>query len=200
GRSRLFITCAVFVVAFAVVSAKLIDASLYDPARTVRLDPGRAAAGLPEPEQLRADVVDRNGELIATSLPIMSLCARSELVRDPAATAFLVAGVLPDANAAVIQAQLERGRDFVWLKRHISPAQHKNLLALGQPGLCFEREQRRVYPQNGLTAHIVGFTDLDGNGLAGIERTFDDVLKDRREPLKLSVDLRIQRIVRAEVQ
>jgi cell division protein FtsI (penicillin-binding protein 3) len=200
GRSRLFITCAVFVVAFAVVSAKLIDASLYDPTRTVRLDPGRAASGLPEPEQLRADVVDRNGELIATSLPIMSLCARSALVRDPAATAFLVAGVLPDANAAVIQAQLERGRDFVWLKRHISPAQHKNLLALGQPSLCFEREQRRVYPQDGLVAHIVGFTDLDGNGLAGIERTFDDVLKDRREPLKLSVDLRIQRIVRSEVQ
>ena len=200
GRGRLFITGAAFAMAFVVVAAKLVDASLYDPARPVRLDPGRASHAMPEPPQLRADIVDRNGELIATSLPITSLCARPKLVRDASAAAFLVSGVLPDVNAAALQAQLERGRDFVWLKRHITPAQHKQLLALGVPGLCFEPEQRRVYPQTGLAAHVVGFTDLDGKGLAGVERAFDDVLGDRREPLALSIDLRAQRIVRQEVQ
>ncbi len=200
GRGRLFVTLAVFAVAFAVVSAKLVDASLYDPARTVRLDPGRAAEDLPEPAVLRADVVDRNGVLIATSLPVTSLCARPNLVRDAAATAFLVAGVLPDLNAAGLQAQLERERDFVWLKRHITPKQHQALLALGQPGLCFEREQARVYPHGGLTAHVVGFADLDGNGLAGVEREFNDVLNERREPLQIALDLRLQRILHGEVQ
>lgn len=200
GRARLFVTGAAFAAAFMVVSLKLVDAALYDPARPIRLDPGRAAAALPEPEQLRADIVDRNGELIATSLPISSLCARPNLIRDPAAAAFLVAGALQDANAAAIQADLERERDFVWLRRHITPAQHQALLGLGLPGLCFEREQRRVYPQGGLAAHVVGFTDLDGKGLAGVERSFDDVLNERREPLAVSLDLRVQRIVRAEVQ
>lgn len=200
GRARLFVTCAVFAVAFLVVSVKLVDASLFDPTRPIRLDPGRAAAVLPQAEQLRADIVDRNGELIATSLPIASLCGRPDLIRDPVSAAFLIAGALQDANAAAIQAELEREREFVWLRRHITPAQHQSLLALGLPGLCFEREQRRVYPQAGLAAHVVGFTDLDGKGLAGVERSFDDVLNDRREPLVLALDLRVQRIVRAEVQ
>lgn len=200
GRARLFVAGAAFAVAFCVITVKLVDASLYDPARTVRIDPGRASVQPTERPALRADIVDRNGELIATSLPVSSLCARPKLVRDPAAAAFLTAGVLGDANAAAIQADLERGRDFVWLKRHITPKQHQDLLGLGLPGLCFEREQRRVYPQSGLAAHVAGFTDLDGSGLAGIERAFDDVLKEREGPLELSIDLRVQRIVRDEVQ
>lgn len=200
GRARLFVAGTALAVAFGIVSLKLVDAAVYDPARTVRLDPDRAAESMPAMKTLRANIVDRNGELIATSLPIASLCARPKLIRDAAAAAFLVSGVLPNANAAAIQAELERGRDFVWLKRHITPQQHQALLGLGLPGLCFEQEQRRVYPQSGLTAHVVGFTDLDGKGLAGVERAFDDVLVDRAEPLKLSVDLRVQRIVREEVQ
>lgn len=200
GRARLFVTGAIFAVAFAVVTVKLVDAALYDPERTVRIDPGRTIAEDQERTNFRADIVDRNGELIATSLPVSSLCARPKLVRDPAAAAFLVAGVLPELSAASIQADLERGRDFIWLKRHITPTQHQDLLALGLPGLCFEREQHRVYPQSGLSAHVTGFTDLDGAGLAGVERAFDDVLRERDEPLKLSIDLRVQRIVRDEVQ
>lgn len=200
GRARLFVAGAVLAVAFGVVSLKLVDAALYDPARTVRLDHDQAAETMPVQNTLRADIIDRNGELVATSLPISSLCARPKLIRDAAAAAFLVAGVLPDANAAAIQAQLERGRDFVWLRRHITPVQHQALIGLGLPGLCFEHEQRRVYPQSGLAAHVVGFADLDGKGLAGIERSFDNVLRDRPDPLQISLDLRVQRIVRDEVQ
>ncbi len=200
GRARLFVTGCAFLVAFGLVSAKLVDASLYDPARPVRIDPERAALEPEEVRALRADIVDRNGELIATSLPVASLCARPKLIRDAASAAFLVAGVLPDANAAAIQAELERGRDYVWLRRHITPKQHQDLLALGLPGLCFEHEQRRVYPQGPLAAHVVGFADLDGRGLAGVERSFNDVLNDRKEPLALALDLRVQRIVRDEVQ
>jgi len=199
ARSRLFVTGCAFFVAFGVVTAKLVDASLYDPARQVRIDPGRAALEAPEPRQLRADIVDRNGELIATSLPVASLCARPKLIRDPAAAAFLVAGVLPHMSAAAIQAELERGKDYVWLRRHITPKQHQALIGLGLPGLCFEREQRRVYPQAGLASHIAGFADLDGRGLAGVERAFNTVLDERAESLTLSIDLRVQRILREEV-
>jgi cell division protein FtsI (penicillin-binding protein 3) len=190
---------AVFAIAFTVVSVKLVDASLYDPARTVRISAGFAEE-TPLAPILRANLVDRRGDLIATSLPVASLCARPKLVRDPAAVAHAVAFVLPNTNAATMQAQLERGKDFVWLHRHITPAQHDQLMDLGLPGLCFEKEQRRVYPQNGLVSHVAGFADLDGKGLAGVERKFDELLNERAQPFSLSVDLTVQRIVREEVQ
>ncbi|MEK9904439.1 MAG: penicillin-binding protein 2 [Rhodospirillales bacterium] len=200
SRSRLFVVGAVFATAFLVVSLKLIDASIYAPPHEIHLEPNRAVASLPTKQQFRANIVDRHGELIASSLPIASLCARPKLIRDPSAAAFLIAGVLPDTSAAAIQAELERGREYVFLKRHITPSQHKALLALGLPGLCFEREQRRVYPQGPLAAHVAGFTNIDGKGLGGVELEFDDVLRDREDPLALSIDLRVQRIVREEVQ
>ena len=200
SRSRLFVVGAVFATAFLVVSLKLIDASIYAPPHEIHLEPNRAVASLPTKQQFRANIVDRHGELIASSLPIASLCARPKLIRDLSAAAFLIAGVLPDTSAAAIQAELERGREYVFLKRHITPSQHKALLALGLPGLCFEREQRRVYPQGPLASHVTGFTNIDGKGLGGVELEFDDVLRDREDPLALSIDLRVQRIVREEVQ
>jgi len=200
SRNRLFAVGAIFAVAFLVVSLKLIDASIYAPQHKLYLEPSRTVATLPTKQQLRADIIDRNGELIASSLPITSLCARPKLIRDFSAAAFLVADVLPETSAAAIQAELERKKDYVFLKRHITPSQHKALLGLGLPGLCFEKEQRRIYPQGPLAAHVAGFTNIDGSGLGGAELSFNDVLREREEPLALSIDLRIQRIVRDEVR
>ncbi len=199
GRGRLFIAGSVFAIAFTVVSVKLVDASLYDPKRTVRISAGFAGE-TPLAPILRADLVDRRGDLVATSLPVASLCARPKLIRDPSAAAHAVAFVLPNTNAATLQAQLERGKDFVWLHRHITPRQHDQLMDLGIPGLCFEKEQRRVYPQGGLASHVAGFADLDGKGLSGVERKFDELLNERGQPFSLSIDLTVQRIVREEVQ
>lgn len=199
GRSRLFIAGAVFAIAFMVVSIKLVDASLYDPARPMRMA-ATFASETPEAPHLRADLVDRRGDLVATSLPVASLCARPEHVRDASAAAHAIAFILPNSNAATLQAQMERQKDFVWLHRHVTPAQHQQLMDLGLPGLCFEKEQRRVYPQSGLAAHVAGFSDLDGSGLAGVERKFNDLLNERDQPFALSIDLTVQRIVREEVQ
>lgn len=199
GRSRLFVAGAVFAIAFMVVSIKLVDASLYDPARPMRM--AAAFAGeTPVAPVLRADLVDRRGDLVATSLPVASLCARPKQVRDASAAAHAIAFILPNSNAATLQAQMERQKDFVWLHRHITPAQHEQLMDLGLPGLCFEKEQRRVYPQAGLAAHVAGFADLDGSGLAGVEWKFNDLLNERDQPFALSIDLTVQRIVREEVQ
>ena len=90
GRGRLFIAGSVFAIAFTVVSVKLVDASLYDPKRTVRISAGFAGE-TPLAPILRADLVDRRGDLVATSLPVASLCARPKLIRDPAAAAHAVA-------------------------------------------------------------------------------------------------------------
>ena len=62
------------------------------------------------------------------------------------------------------------------------------------PGLYFQQEERRVYPQGRLAAHVIGFTDIDNHGLAGIEQAFDDVLREGHRPVALSLDIRIQNI------
>jgi cell division protein FtsI (penicillin-binding protein 3) len=130
--------------------------------------------------------------VLATSLPTASLYANAKQVRDPEAAAARLVGVLPDLSRTEVAAKLATGRSFIWLKRNLTPRQHYRVNRLGIPGLYFEREQRRFYPHGSLTAHSVGFTDVDGRGLSGIERSFDEVLRGRGAPLALSLDLRVQ--------
>src|SRR5439155_603936 len=82
---------------------------------------------------------------------------------------------------------------------HLTPRQQFEINRLGVPGLQFEREERRVYPDGNLISHVVGYSGMDNKGLAGIERGFDDVLKERREPLQLSIDIRLQHILHEEL-
>jgi cell division protein FtsI (penicillin-binding protein 3) len=88
----------------------------------------------------------------------------------------------------------------VWIRRNLTPRQQFEVNRLGIPGLFFQREERRVYPHGNLTSHVVGFSDVDNRGLAGAEQSFDERLKTSNEPLRLSIDLRVQHAVREELQ
>src|SRR5690606_10505284 len=90
-------------------------------------------------------------------------------------------------------------KSFVWIKRNLTPQEQYEVNRLGIPGLHFQSEEQRVYPQGSLTAHVVGFTDIDSRGLAGIEQSFDDVLRGGRRPVQLSIDVRLQHILREEL-
>ncbi|HYC64972.1 MAG TPA: penicillin-binding protein 2, partial [Reyranellaceae bacterium] len=89
-------------------------------------------------------------------------------------------------------------KTFVWIKRGLSPREHDLVNRLGIPGLDFQAEERRIYPQGTAAAHIVGYASIDNAGLAGVERYFDQQLQGG-EPLQLSIDLRLQRLVEAEL-
>ncbi len=102
-------------------------------------------------------------------------------------------------NPAETAAKLSSDRRFVWLKRSLTPREQQQVNSLGIPGVHFLDEWKRIYPQGSLTAHAVGFTDVDDRGIAGVERSFDDVLRGGREPLRLSIDLRVQHVVREEL-
>jgi cell division protein FtsI (penicillin-binding protein 3) len=106
----------------------------------------------------------------------------------------------PALKSAEIYAKLTSGKSFVYIKRHLTPREQYEVNQLGIPGLQFQREERRVYPDGTLTAHVVGYTGIDNAGFAGIERGLDGSLKDRRAPLQLSLDLRVQYILREELQ
>jgi len=147
----------------------------------------------------RADILDRNGVVLATSLRTASLFANPQQIIDAREAADRLAAAIPELSRAEIYAKLSADRTFVWLRRNMTPRQQYAVHRLGIPGLYFQAEERRVYPQGSLAAHVVGFTNIDNRGLAGIEQSLDAVLQGGREPVRLAMDVRVQHILREEM-
>ncbi|MCP5433256.1 MAG: penicillin-binding protein 2 [Alphaproteobacteria bacterium] len=186
---RLAFVAAGFFAAFVGVSARLVDVMVLkggDSGERVR-----AAADL---DRGRADIVDREGQILATDLTSASLYADARKVVDPQATAAALAQVFR-LDEAALAAELSSRRAFVWIKRHLTPQERFEVYRLALPGLYFQRDHERVYPAGRLAAHVVGFADIDGNGLAGMERALDARAKEEgREgaAIALTIDLRVQ--------
>ncbi|MCC7167962.1 MAG: penicillin-binding protein 2 [Rhodospirillales bacterium] len=197
GRLRLLVTGAAFLLAFGVIAYRLVEVTAIDPEHRNR---PVASAKDGKLRFDRADIVDRNGVVLATGLPTVSLYANPREIRDPEAAAEGIARVLPDLNAADLKAKLAAEKGFVYLKRNLTPRQQYEINRLGVPGLNFEAGERRLYPQGSLAAHVIGMADLDGKGIAGIEKTFDGQLRQETgEPLALSIDVRVQHVLRTEL-
>ena len=196
GRNRLLVTGAVILLAFGSVGARLVDLMLAGGASLVRTEAAKPGT---RPVVSRADILDRNGFVVATSLPISSLYADPTKVLDVEEAAEKLVGVLPELDRQVLVEKLQAERQFVWLKRGLTPDEKYEVNRLGIPGLSFRREESRVYPHGPLLAHIVGYTDTDDRGIAGIERQFNDALAGSSDPLKLSIDIRVQSMMREEL-
>lgn len=196
GRTRLLVAGAIFLLAFTTISVRLADITVMQQGREPRL--AQAARQNPA-STMRADIVDRNGELLATSLATASLYANPKHVIQAGEAAAKLVAVLPELSQGELQAKLASNRSFVWIRRHLTPRQQYDVNRLGIPGVYFKRDERRVYPQGALASHVVGITGIDGDGLAGIEKSFDEVLKDGGRPLALSIDIRVQHVLRQEL-
>lgn len=147
----------------------------------------------------RADILDRNGVIIATNLATASLYANPKEVIDAKDSAKLLCKTFGYKNCTEITKKLTSKSTFTWIKRHMSPREQQKVNNLGLPGLYFIDEEKRIYPHNNLFSHTVGFTDIDNNGLAGVERYFDNPLRSKDDPIYLSLDTRVQQILREEI-
>jgi cell division protein FtsI (penicillin-binding protein 3) len=197
GRARLLVGAALFALAFAAICGRLVDVTMLEDG----IEPRTAEQpGLSAPVAERADIVDRNGVVLATSLATASLFANPHQISNVDEAAKELAATIPDLSVAELKAKLRADKSFVWLQRDMTPQQEFAVNRLGIMGLYFQADERRVYPMGALTSHVVGFTDVDDKGLAGIERSFDDVLAGGRHPVQLSLDVRIQQIMREELQ
>lgn len=148
----------------------------------------------------RASVTDRNGELLATNITTASLYANPRYLINPDEAARKLSEALPSLKYQDLLVKFKPNKNFIWVKRHLTPKEQQVIHDLGIPGLYFTKDEKRVYPQTHLFAHSIGFTDVDGNGLSGIEKTFNhDLTESTQLPLELSLDLRIQNIVREEL-
>ncbi len=192
GRMRLIVTAGIFGAAFTMIGLRVVDLMVFKegPAFTAE-----KSHGIARPATARADIVDRNGVIVATNLPTVNLYADTHKVPDAKEAAEKLAATLPDLKFDDLFKHLTSGQRFMYLRRNLTPAEQMAVNRLGIPGLSFEDSESRAYPQSSLFAHVVGVTDPDNHGLAGVEKNFDDVLSTQQEPLRLSLDVRVQHAV-----
>jgi cell division protein FtsI (penicillin-binding protein 3) len=199
AQKRLVWTGMVFAIAFFVIAGRLAWVTEFKEA-DAQITRFNQTPTVQPVDYGRADIVDRNGAVLATTLESYSLSANPHLIADKEATAAALAKLVPNSDEAEIEAKLGDDAKFVWLARHLTPDQEFSISALGIRGVELEPEDKRIYPAGRLAAHVVGYTDLDGKGLAGVERSFDSTLAGGHDKLTLSVDLRLQAVLKEEMQ
>ena len=151
----------------------------------------------------RADIVDRNGEVLARTIDAWSVGVHANrLLNKPEDLAPKLAALMPERTEAQYLALLKSGVRFTYLRRRAMPELVAAVNALGEPGMAFSREPERLYPQLTLAAHVLGYTDMDGHGVTGMERVLDKRLSDaalRKTPVALSIDKRVQAAMESEL-
>ena len=151
----------------------------------------------------RGDVVDRDGVPLARTIDAWTISVHpNKVIGDKLALAQKLARLMPEQTAQQYFAMLRSGKPFFFLRRRASPELVEAVNAIGEPGLAIEREPDRLYPQTTLAAHVLGFTNIDGKGAAGVERAFDPYLSNagtRGQPLVLSISSKVQQALEAEL-
>jgi cell division protein FtsI (penicillin-binding protein 3) len=169
------------------------------PAAAVVPPPAMAASDF-GPRVKRASITDRNGEALAISLPYADLHANPQIVYDVDDVIARLRGVLPKLDPVKLKQQLtQQDKQFVYLARRITMREQLQINALGIPGIDFEFAENRRYPMGMVAAQVLGGVDIDGLGQAGVEKFFDERLRTDRAPLRLSIDVRVQAVVRDEL-
>lgn len=144
----------------------------------------------------RAEITDRQGFVLATNVPIFSLYANPKDILNVDEAVKALRQIFPELDQASLATKLKADSRFVWVKRHMTPKEHQAIQYLGIPGVYATKESKRVYTYPELFSHVIGYTDLDNNGIAGIEAGLDDQLRQQKQPVQLTIDMRIQHIVR----
>jgi cell division protein FtsI (penicillin-binding protein 3) len=205
-RSRLVYVALGFGLLFIAVIGKLADATIVQPLAPHR--PDRPIADLfnaQKPEEVtalsqRAMITDRNGQILAISLPTVAVFADPRQIIDPADAAHRLKQVIPRMDEVAARTRLaETNRQFVYLERQITPREELAINTLGIPGIDFRQTEQRHYPMGRTAAQVLGGVDVDEHGVAGAERAFDQRLFSDSTPLRLSLDVRVQAVVRDEL-
>jgi cell division protein FtsI (penicillin-binding protein 3) len=129
-----------------------------------------------------------------------SVYANPKVIINAEEAAAKLSGLIPELDYKSLLKKLTSDKKgFVWLVRHISPKLQQAVNHLGIPGIYLQRDEKRVYPYGALVSHVLGYCGIDNNGLAGVEKYFDVQLNQNKDPLYLSIDMRVQHIVHDEL-
>ncbi len=195
AHQRLMLLGIVFLIGVSTIGAKLVWMTVTAESRPVE----SAAQVLAS----RGDIVDRNGQVLARTIEAWSIGIHPDrLLGTPEELAPQLARLMPERSEADYLAMLKSGRTFTYLRRRAVPDLVAQVNALGEPAMAFAREPERLYPQTTLAAHVLGYTDLDGHGVMGMERVLNDQLTNpmsRGKPAFLSIDMRVQAAMESEL-
>jgi cell division protein FtsI (penicillin-binding protein 3) len=199
ARNRMIMLMALFVIGFFSLAVKLISLGVFQAQPSI----GYVKSNVVNSAIMaRADIVDRNGVVLATNLKTPSLGAHPYKILNAQALAPKIAKILPSLTEGEILANLQSERRHIWIKRKLTPKQMYEINKLGEPGLVFSDAEKRIYPQGSLLSHVLGSVSVDNNPSAGVELFFNDHLSDPMrsdEPLMLSIDVRLQHILNHEL-
>lgn len=185
-RLRLFVL--LLVAAYLAVGYKAFLLQVIN-ARELKLKASKEIRRILELKPVRGTVFDRNRRELALSVEVDSVFAHPAQVEDADAAANHLAPLL-DMDAKRLRAKLASKSSFVWLKRWVSPRISKGVTSLKLAGVYLKREPRRFYPRLNLAGHLVGFVGVDGIGLEGVEKEFDQLLRGKSKEVPLNRDAR----------
>ena len=197
AEGRLLVLGAMFFCAFTVIGLRMGTLATSVPEEPTAAAVGNAIIGQ------RSDIVDRNGRILATNLETHSLYAHPQDMIDPAYAAAELAHIFPELDEEKLLENFMGDRKFLWIRRQLSPEQLQAVHDIGSPGLLFGPREMRLYPNGPIAAHILGgasygregVSSAEVIGVAGVERHFDDYLRNpvnEGAPLELSLDLTVQ--------
>src|ERR1700731_733613 len=205
ARARGGLAIIAFAIVYGIIAVRLVMfAAVSDSRFAHRVVGGDAVA------TARPDILDRNGEVLATDVRVPSLYGEPRRLIDVDEAAELLTADLPDVDAPEMRERLSSKRGFVWLKRDITPEQQREIYRQGLPGIGFLNENKRDYPNGAEVSHLLGHVNIDNQGIAGIEKWLDTqglqalhmagLATDRLQtPVQLAVDLRVQHALRDEL-
>ena len=153
----------------------------------------------------RGIIADRNGQPLAMSLPVDSVCVDPRRVPDPTVAGEILGGIL-DLDAAALSLRMRaaldnpKNRGFLWIKRKISPEESERLRSLRLDWIEFRAESRRYYPKQTLAAHLLGGVDHEERGNAGLEMSLDDDLQGVPGAMRMLTDVRQRGFASEEFQ
>src|SRR5271169_3806927 len=205
ARARVGLAIIAFAIVYGIIAVRLVMFAAVSDGRVAHRVVSEDAIATARP-----DILDRNGEVLATDVRVPSLYAEPRRLIDVDEAVELLTADLPDLDAVELRERLASRRGFVWLKRDITPEQQREIYRQGLPGIGFLPENKRDYPNGAEVSHLLGHVNIDNQGIAGIEKWLDGhglaalhmagLDTDRlQNPVDLAVDLRVQHALRDEL-
>ena len=146
----------------------------------------------------RADIIDRNGDFLVKTVNTINIGINPKLIIDKQKLLINLQIIFPDKDFKKIDKKISK-KKFFYLEKKVSQEKYERLRMLGDKSIIPEEKITRVYVQENLFSHILGQIDDSNNGISGIEKFFDQDLKTRKDPLKLTVDTNIQFLIREQL-
>ena len=197
-KGRLKFIFSILIIIFFILAFRLIYISVY-----FKKNGDRFQLSVINDLQGRGNIVDRNGVILASDIELVNFYLNRELISNPKKTASIISKIIPEINEEKLYEKLISTKNkakYILVKKNITPKQQIDIKNSGIIGFEFNNSVGRIYPHKNLFSHIIGYVDVDRNGIAGLEMQYNNLLKQQsNNTLKLTLDIRLQSILRQQL-